>query len=194
MRVRPGVYWPFLAWNTPRRRAAAVLCKAMEPNPNLIALAREAAKRHNLSPALVCAVIEQESSWDPWVTRYEWQFFDRYMVRLLGAAAPTDTQARGLATSWGLMQVMGQTAREHGYHEPLAKLCDAATGLEWGCRILNRKLAMHPMNPEKGLLAWNGGGRKEYAAEVLGRRALWEERLGEKEETGPGKGSRDAAS
>jgi soluble lytic murein transglycosylase-like protein len=36
-----------------------------------IALARKAAAAQSLDPALVCAVVEQESAWNPWAMRYE---------------------------------------------------------------------------------------------------------------------------
>ncbi len=41
----------------------------------LVALARRAAAAQSLDPALVCAVVEQESAWNPWAIRYEPLFF-----------------------------------------------------------------------------------------------------------------------
>lgn len=45
--------------------------------------------------------------------------------------------------SWGLMQVMGQVARENGFtpveHPFLAELCDPEQGIAVGCRVLLRK-------------------------------------------------------
>jgi soluble lytic murein transglycosylase-like protein len=74
----------------------------------LIALARRAAGAEGLDEAVVCAVVEQESSWNPWAIRYEPLFFAKYVAPLytnnkVGAA---EAYARGF--SWGLMQVMGQ--------------------------------------------------------------------------------------
>src|ERR1700735_1296507 len=77
----------------------------------LIALARTAAAQHSLDPALVCAIVEQESAWDPHAIRYEPAFRTRYVAPL--GLAPTEEVARSM--SWGLMQVMGQVAREHGF-------------------------------------------------------------------------------
>ena len=79
------------------------------------------------------------------------------------------TEARARAFSWGLMQVMGQTARENGYAGHLAAICEPGTGLEIGCGVLAEKLARAGGNLEQGLLAWNGGGDVSYPAEVKAR-------------------------
>jgi hypothetical protein len=101
--------------------------------------------------------------------------------------------------SWGLMQVMGQVAREHSHPGPdsaatsaaprrsdseggsalvgftlsdshaLSLLCDPATGLEIGCRVLAAKLAASHGDVTRALLLWNGGGNPSYATEVLAR-------------------------
>src|SRR5437016_1759983 len=86
------------------------------PSVELVALAHEAARAHSLWPELVCAVIEQESSWDPWALRYEPAFYARYVEpQLYRGMIRQETEARARAFSWGLMQVMGQVAREHGF-------------------------------------------------------------------------------
>jgi hypothetical protein len=107
------------------------------PTAELIALARAAAAKHALDPALVCAVIEQESAWDTHAIRYEPGFRTRYVAPQ--GLPPTEEIARSI--SWGLMQVMGQLAREHGFHGKfLSALCDPATGLEIGCAALAAKI------------------------------------------------------
>lgn len=50
------------------------------PSP-LVTLARKAAASQSLDPALVCAVVEQESNWNPWAMRYEPAFFSKYVAR-----------------------------------------------------------------------------------------------------------------
>jgi soluble lytic murein transglycosylase-like protein len=82
------------------------------PPSTLIALAHTAAAAHALDPALVCAICEQESAWDPFALRYEPAFFDRYVAPQLAAGKISVTEAHARAFSWGLMQVMGQVARE----------------------------------------------------------------------------------
>src|SRR5580692_9066457 len=105
----------------------------MLPTPELLALARTAAEKHMLDPALVCAVVEQESGWDTHAIRYEPGFRTRYVAPL--ALPPSEEIARSI--SWGLMQLMGQVAREHGFTGKfLSALCDPAVGLDLGCTAL----------------------------------------------------------
>ena len=137
----------------------------------LIALARSAASRHQLYPELVCAIIEQESAWNPWAIRYEPAFYDRYILPLRARGEVIhETEARARATSWGLMQVMGQVAREAGFANTfLSELCDPPSAIETGCAVFNRKLAVAEGNVSKALLLWNGGANPHYADEVLAR-------------------------
>jgi soluble lytic murein transglycosylase-like protein len=139
-------------------------------NAALITLARATAAAHALDPALVCAVAEQESSWIPWAIRYEPGFLARYVAPLFTAGKISATEAYARAFSWGLMQVMGQVAREHGFAgASLAELCDPAVGLEYGCRVLTAKLAQAEGNVERALLLWNGAANIHYAQEVQAR-------------------------
>ena len=141
------------------------------PSPDLLNLAHAAAHAHNLWPELVCAVIEQESQWNCWATRYEPAFYKRYIEPLLVRIdPPNETEARMRAFSWGPMQVMGQVAREHGFAGPsLAQLCDPVTGIEFGCRVLAAKLSAAEDNVSRALLLWNGGANPRYADSVLAR-------------------------
>ena len=142
----------------------------MPLDAKLIELARRAAQAEGLDPALVCAVVEQESNWNPWAMRFEPLFFAKYVAPLYtnNKVGATEAYARGI--SWGLMQVMGQCARENGVASLfLSTLCDPAAGLAVGCRILRQKLEAAAGNASRGLLAWNGGGNPDYAEEVLAR-------------------------
>ena len=136
----------------------------------LIANARAAAAASGLDGALVCAMVEQESSWNRWAIRYEPQFYSRYVTPLIALERLSETEARARATSWGLLQVMGQVAREHGFSgASLAELCDPVCGLELGCKVLGEMLGAGNADVAVALRRWNGGARPEYAAEVLAR-------------------------
>ena len=138
--------------------------------PEIIDLARQIAREHAIDPALVCAVIEQESAWNPWAVRYEPAFLSRYVAPLYTAGKLSATEAYTRAMSWGLMQVMGQVAREAGFEEAsLAELCDPFVGVDWGCRLLAARLARAKGDVATALLAWNGGANPDYPAEVLAR-------------------------
>lgn len=151
----------------------------------LIAAAKVAAEQHALDPVIVCAVIEQESGWDPWLNRYEPDFeahpkygpvvkdqahdFAATTLTKHGYETTWQTEIKNRCTSWGLMQILGQDAREDGFTGPLPSLCDPDYGLESGCVRLARCLKAHEPNIAAGLLAWNGGGDTEYANKVLAR-------------------------
>ena len=137
----------------------------------LIVLARKAAAAQSLDPALVCAVIEQESAWNPWAMRYEPLFFAKYVASLYtnNKIGASEAYARGF--SWGLMQVMGQVARESGFDALfLSTLCDPEQGLAVGCKVLRKKIDAMAGDTTRGLLAWNGGGNPAYPAQVLARK------------------------
>ena len=138
------------------------------PPPDLLALARAAAEKHALDASLACAVIEQESAWDPHAMRYEPAFRARYVAPL--GLPPTEEVAR--STSWGLMQVMGQVAREHGFAGKfLSALCDPAVGLDIGCAVLAANLTAAGGDVPRALQLWNGGANPAYAPQVLARLA-----------------------
>jgi len=137
-----------------------------------LALARKAAAAHSLDPALVCAVAEQESGWNPWAMRYEPAFFSKYVAPLYTNNKISASEAYARGFSWGLMQVMGQVAREAGFDALfLSALCDPEHGLAVGCKVLRKKLDAANGDATRALLAWNGGGNANYAALVLARRA-----------------------
>lgn len=143
----------------------------MNVTPQLEALARKAAAAQSLDPALVCAVVEQESAWNTWAIRYEPAFFTKYVASLYTNNKVTATEAYARGFSWGLMQVMGQVARETGFDAPfLAALCDPEQGLAIGCKVLRKKLDAMAGDTTRALLAWNGGANPVYAAQVLTRR------------------------
>lgn len=146
-------------------------------------IARRIAAHHGLWPELVCAVIEQESGWNCWALRYEPGFYERYVAPMLerrevkrfSPGVSLETEARGRAFSWGLMQVMGQVARERGFLGAFfSELCDPEQGIEIGCRHLNNRIGAAQGNVERALQLWNGGGNATYSAEVLARVAHYQ--------------------
>ena len=138
---------------------------------SLIALARKAAAAQSLDPALVCAVVEQESGWNPFAMRYEPRFFTKYVAPLYTNNKISASEAYARGFSWGLMQVMGQVAREAGFDLLyLSALCDPEQGLAIGCKVLRKKFDAAGDDTQRALLAWNGGANPAYAAQVLARK------------------------
>jgi soluble lytic murein transglycosylase-like protein len=135
--------------------------------PELIRIAKAMATAHDLAPELVCAVVEQESNWDTWAVRMEPAFYERYEK----PKNLSDTEEYTRSMSWGLMQVMGETARGVGFTSRFfSQLCDPLTGLEIGCRVLKAKLALVNNCEHDGLLRYNGGGNHAYPDQVLARK------------------------
>jgi soluble lytic murein transglycosylase-like protein len=140
--------------------------------PELVVLAKRQAISFALDPAIVCAVVEQESAWNTFALRFEPAFFAKYVASLYTNNKVTASEAYARGFSWGLMQVMGQVARETGYDAPyLSAICDPQQGLAIGCKVLRKKFDATAGDTTRALLAWNGGANPQYPAQVLARRA-----------------------
>lgn len=143
-------------------------------------LIKQFADLHGLDPKLLTAVVMQESSGNPYAIRYEPAFFRKYLEGIdpknLPGAQPNYkevtplTESRARAFSYGLCQVMGQTAREFGFKSDfLTELCDPETNLNLGARILAHHLLKTRGDVRAALLRWNGGSNKSYPDKVLAR-------------------------
>jgi soluble lytic murein transglycosylase-like protein len=140
----------------------------LSSNEARLALATKYAVKYGLEPAIVAAVCEQESSWNPFAVRFEPAFEARYIKPAL-PAAPT-TRELCLAMSFGLMQIMGETAKEFGFTGAFfSELCDPDLGVDFGCKKLQRCFFNHGNVEDAALLAYNGGGNLTYGAQVLAR-------------------------
>lgn len=141
----------------------------------LAGLIIEQSKLTGISPMLMAAVIHQESSGNPWAVRYEPAFERRYLSSKTRSSlegyvpklCTLDTEIKMRATSYSLMQILGQVARERGFKgEFLTELLDPKVNLKWGAEYLQTLLLKH-QNTEKALLRWNGGGDPDYGKKVL---------------------------
>jgi soluble lytic murein transglycosylase-like protein len=138
-------------------------------------LAGKYATKYGLPVAVLCALVEQESSWYPYAVRYEPLFFNHYIQPLVNnGKVPNATEAQLRATSVGLCQVMGQVARELGFTgRSILELTDPDVALEFGARKLAKCLIGQSM--EQALLRYNGGGDPNYALDVLARVKKYED-------------------
>lgn len=110
-----------------------------------------AAAKHGLDPCLVAAVCSVESSFMPDALRYEGKFQDRYIDPHPQYCFLPDNLRCLLASSLGLMQVMGLTAAELGLSlHHLESLFEVEEGLEYGCRVLADKVKKYGDGGKKG--------------------------------------------
>lgn len=148
-------------------------------SPGVIAaMIRDAAIRHGVDPFIAAAVVGTESVGDPWAYRFEEEWFERHMRTAtreqLAGYVPPRGQLPTLfdekifrATSFGLMQVMGDRARCEGFTGRwLTQLCDPALNLEIGCAFLAR-LHAKTGDYRKALLRYNGGRDPQYPDKVF---------------------------
>jgi soluble lytic murein transglycosylase-like protein len=133
-----------------------------------LTLAGKWATKYGLERELVCAVIEQESGWNPWAIRFEPGFLREY-IKPVDPSHPS-TREITCSCSFGLCQVMGEVAVELGWRGSfLTELCDPDTGVDFGCRKLQQCFNAHGRDVTSSLLAYNGGGNPAYAEQVLAR-------------------------
>jgi len=111
-------------------------------------------------PALAAAIVLVESDGVTWAMRFEPEFHDRYIVGNPDYQEADATERIGAATSWGLMQIMGATARERGFAgRYFAELCDPEKGLFFGIAHLARCLARYG-ETAPAVAAYNAGSAR----------------------------------
>lgn len=152
-------------------------CAVVVTKEGVKKLIKKKAKKYGLEFELVASIIWQESKGNPWASRVEEAFYSRYIEKhdektLPGYVPPAylvslPTEKWHRATSWGLMQVMGETMRERGFKKnDLTRLNIPAINLEYGCRFLKAliKQAQCPTYVEtiKTALAAYNTGRFEH--------------------------------
>ena len=141
----------------------------------LISLAKLTAVQFNLIPTLVCGICEQESSWNADATRYEEAFYLHYIEPMVLSQELLDmTEAKNRATSWGLMQVMGEVARELLYTGPFP-FVEPGEGIRIGCEKFARCVAAAKGDMVAALLRYNGGGNPNYPRQVIAKSASYGE-------------------
>jgi hypothetical protein len=129
--------------------------------------------------SVILAMCVRESSLDPWAIRYEshysWPWQVKENARDLNISFDTELQLQKF--SYGLLQVMGGTARWQGFKGPLMQLCcDHRAAFDHGLNYFLYQFERYDKNIVKALCAYNGGNVKivdgkyknqTYADEVL---------------------------
>lgn len=117
---------------------------------------------------VLSAQVQVESGGDPYAFRYEPAFFDRYIRHHETAAA--FKYGPLAACSYGLLQILLETAMELGFADAPERLFVPRVGVLWGARYLRRCVDRAGGDVFLGLQAYNGTGdaARDYAQKVWG--------------------------
>jgi soluble lytic murein transglycosylase-like protein len=127
-------------------------------NEHLLQAVHDRAVAAGLDADLVIAIIHTESGGDTYAIRYEPHYrwlcdVERWSKRQGITAATEETLQK---MSFGLGQVMGAVARQHGFGKPLQRLCEPDHGLEIMIKHL-RWLRLKCASDTDLMAAYNGG-------------------------------------
>lgn len=130
-------------------------------NHNL-SLISKAADIYDLDWKLVTAIVQVESQGDSRAHRFEpkFSYFSDVIEHAKCNGCTVETEQKAQAFSYGLMQIMGATARATGYKGPLADLFDPRTNLDIGCKFLKGLVTKYG-NMKDAIAAYNAGAPRK---------------------------------
>lgn len=128
-------------------------------NAALMGLIVSTARGAQVPPELVLGIIEAESGGDPHATRINATYPYTMMQAKRPAGCSVDMERMCQKTAWGLMQVIGATARELGFDGWLSELVSPETNIRLGIEFLRRKMSQYFERDgiEGVAAAYNGG-------------------------------------
>ena len=128
-------------------------------NAALMGLIVSTARGVQAPPELVLGIIEAESGGDPHAIKINSTYPYTMMQAKRPAGCSVDMERMCQKTAWGLMQVMGATARELGFDGWLSELVDPETNIRLGVKFLGRKMSQYFERDgiEGVVAAYNGG-------------------------------------
>ena len=158
-------------------KAAGKPAPAPKPIPHQLEDKRtpmqKASERHGVPIQLVSAIISQESSGNASATRQENPALTGALTSIYDGARRAGWTNAQLATSYGLIQILGATAWGRGYRGQPAGLFDPTTNLEYGMKHLRYGFDyVHDKKGKRGEEAWRlacvyYNGDSKALAEVL---------------------------
>lgn len=119
------------------------------------------AEEFGIESSLVEAFCMTESTFNVRATRYEANFYKNYIQPMLAHNAIESKEAMGRATSWGLMQLMGQVARERGFDGEFEELFDPEIALEWSLKHLKHFIEKYEPNLDDAIASYNAGSPRK---------------------------------
>lgn len=123
---------------------------------------RQSANTFGLSQTLIAAICQKESAGNCRAMRYEpgykWLYEEEYWAKHMGTTVETERELQKF--SWGIMQIMGATAREYGFDEQLPVLLNPEDGIHYGVKFLFHKVQKYNGNTVKAIAAYNAGSAR----------------------------------
>jgi len=118
----------------------------------------QTAERFNIPIGLLYGICKQESSFIATAIRWEPGFYHRYIKPRKDI--PFE-EAVGQAHSFGLMQIMGSTARWMGYKKDLTGLWQPIINLNYGCKYFAKLVKKYNGNLKDAIAAYNAGSARK---------------------------------
>lgn len=122
------------------------------------ALIERIALETGVDAALIGAIVIKESSGNRFALQYQPDYPYVYRVaefaRIVGCSYSTELHMQ--RTSWGIMQIMGATARYLGFRGWFGELLDAETNIRFGARYLAQLKGRYGLEAEV-VSAYNQG-------------------------------------
>jgi soluble lytic murein transglycosylase-like protein len=138
--------------------------------------------RYTVPASLLAAIVQEESRFDQWAVRTEPHYKRKIKVirdaerwSLAHAGVPSlATEIDDRARSIGLMQVMGEVAREQGYSARfLSQLHEPEHGIEQGAILLRRLLTRYRSDTLSAISAYNQGDNRRKNGVFLNARYVY---------------------
>lgn len=149
-----------------------------------LSIAEKWSRQTGTPASLILATIEQESGGDPYATRYEREYEDRYVTgnrKNLQIAAECGLTKREMATSYGLMQLMFPLAYGYGARS-IEDLFDYDKNIRFGSAHLGTLISKYRLGEmdsaciRKAAGAYNGAGSaSSYARNIYSLYLQYEE-------------------
>jgi hypothetical protein len=140
------------------------------------------ARKYRVPPELLAALIQEESRFDIWATRTEPHYKLNKVVQREARAhskrfngIPTvQTEIDDRSRSYGLMQPMGQVAREQGFNNQfLAELYLPENSIEQGAKLLRKKFDRYGTDTLAVISSYNQGTARKQGGTFTNARYVY---------------------
>ena len=132
-----------------------------------IEMITEKSRQADLPPEMILAIIDTESDGNPYAATYHanYSWINMQTKRCYAADCHPNTESVLQRTAWGLMQIMGATARNIGFEGWLTELTipviNIAIGMKYLAGLSERYLESHGIDGV--IAAYNAGSPKKTA-------------------------------